>query len=135
MGERDGEAGAAPARRLDSEPAPQTLERWVERLERGAGRPEPAVLVARGVSLLDAGEVEERLGELVALRPLAPGDLLPGLGPVGDVVPEPELTGSDRVEDPAGLPLDRFRDQLDTHSLDSRSEAVRPDPSQRATSR
>ena len=135
VGERDGEAGAAPTRRLDAEPAPQALERWVERLERGTGRPEPAVLVTSAGLLLDAGEVEERLGELVALGPLSPVDLLPGLRPVGDVVPEPEVAGSDRVEDPAGLPLDRFWDQLDTHSLDSRSEAARPEPSQRATSR
>ena len=135
MGKRDGEAGAAPARRLDAEPAAQTLERWVERLERGAGRPEPAVLVARAVSLLEAGEVEERLGELVALRPLAPGNLLPGLGPVGDVVPEPELTGSDRVEDPAGLPLDRFRDQLGRSLARFQERGGRPEPSQRATSR
>jgi hypothetical protein len=85
--------------------------------------------------LLEAGEVEERLCELVALGPPAPGNLLPGLGPVGDVVPEPELAGPDRVEDPAGLPLDRLRDQLGTLSLDSRSEAAGPDPSQRATSR
>ena len=135
MGERDGEAGAAPARRLDAEPAPQALERRVERIERRAGRTEPPVLVARALPLLDAGEVEERLGELVAVGPLSPLDLLPGLGPVGNVVAEADLAGADRVEHPARLPLDRFRDQLSTHSLDSRSEEARPDPSQRATSR
>ena len=114
MGERDGKAGATPARRLDSEPATEPLERRVEGIERGAGRTEPPVLVARPLPLLDAGEVEERLGELVAVGPLSPLDLLPGFGPVGDVVAEADLAGSDRVEDPARLPLDRFRDQRNT---------------------
>lgn len=72
------------------------------------------MLVVRTFTLLDPGEVEERLGELVVLGPLPTLDLLPGLGPVGDVVPEAELTGSDRVEDPARLSLDRFRDQRNT---------------------
>jgi hypothetical protein len=72
------------------------------------------MLVARTFPLLDPGKVEERLGELVVLGSLPPLDLLPGLGPVGDVVPEAELTGSDRVEDPARLSLDRFRDQRNT---------------------
>jgi hypothetical protein len=132
--ERDGEAGAAPARRLDAESTAQALERRVERIERGAGRSEPAVLVACAVSLLDAGEVEERLRKLVAMRPLPPGDLLPGLSRVGDVVPKTELPGPDRVEDPAGLPLDRLRDQPG-RSADSRSAVTRPEPSQRAASR
>jgi hypothetical protein len=114
MGQRNGEAGAAPARWLDAKPAPQTLERRVERVEAGRGRSKAIVLVPGAVSLLDAGEVEERLRELVAVGSLSPLDLLPGLGAVGDVVPKADLAGPDRVEDPAGLPLDRFRDQRNT---------------------
>lgn len=114
MGKRDGKPGAAPARWLDAEPAPQTLERRVERVEAGRGRSKAIVLVPGAVSLLDAGEVEERLRELVAVGSLSPLDLLPGRGPVRKVVSEAELAGPDRVEDPAGLPLDRFRDQLNT---------------------
>lgn len=114
MGERDGEAGAAPARWLDAELAPQALERRVERVEAGRGRSKAIVLVPGAVSLLDAGEVEERLRELVALGPLSPLDLFPGLGPVGDIVTEADFAGPDRVEDPAGLSLDRFRDQRNT---------------------
>jgi hypothetical protein len=68
----------------------------------------------RAFPLLDAGEVEERLGELVVFRPLSTLHLLPGRGPVGDIVPEAELAGPDRVEDPPCLPLDRFRDQRNT---------------------
>ena len=54
--------------------------------------------------------MEERLGELVARRPLAAGDLLPGALVVRHVVAEPELPGTDRVEYPAGAPLDLGRD-------------------------
>ena len=134
MGKRNGEPGTAPAGRVDAKPPPQALERRVERLERGGDCPEPTVLVARAVSLLETREVEERLGKLVALGPLSPGDLLPGVGRVGNVVPEAELAGPDRVEDPAGLPLDRLRDQPG-RSADSRSAVTRPEPSQRAASR
>ena len=113
VGERDGEPGTAPPRRLDAEPAPQPLERGVEGVERRAGRAKPRVLVAPAVPLLDASEVEERLGELVALGELSPLDLLPRLRPVRNVVPEAELMGPDRVEDPAS-PFDRVRDQRNT---------------------
>ncbi len=114
MGERDCEARAAPARRLGAEPAPQALERRVERVETGRGRSKATMLVPGATALLDACEMEERLRDLVALGPLAPLDLFPGPGPVGDVVPETDVTGPDRVEDPAGLALDRFRDQRNT---------------------
>jgi hypothetical protein len=72
------------------------------------------VLVARAFPLLDPGEVEERLGELVALGSLSLLDLLPGLGLVRNVIPEAELTRPDCVENPARLSLDRFRDQRNT---------------------
>ncbi len=76
-----------PARRLEPEPAPEPLERRVERVEAGRRGREAAVLVPRAVELLDAGEVEERLCEVVAVRPLSPVHLLPGRGHVGEVVP------------------------------------------------
>ena len=72
------------------------------------------MLVASLLPFLDAGQVEERLGELVAVRRLSPVDLLPGLGPKRNVVPESDVTRADRVEDPACLSLDRFRDQRNT---------------------
>jgi hypothetical protein len=69
------------------------------------------VLVARAVSLLDPGEMEERLGEVVALGPLAALDLLPRAGVVGDVVAEPDLTPANRVQHPAGPPFHLLGDQ------------------------
>ncbi len=63
------------------------------------------------VSLLHAGKMEERLGQVVPVRPLAAGNLLPGALVVRKIVAEPELTGTDRVEYPAGAPLDVGRDQ------------------------
>jgi hypothetical protein len=62
VGERDGEPRTSPAGRIDAQATAQALERRIERVEGGGGRPEPVVLVARAVSLLDAGEMEERLG-------------------------------------------------------------------------
>jgi hypothetical protein len=64
------------------------------------------VLVTGARELLDAGEVEERLGELVALGFLPPLDLLPGFGAVGKLAPDTEVASSDRVEDPARPSLD-----------------------------
>ena len=61
--ERDRETRAAPARRFRAELSPQPFEGRVERVETGGRRPEAVVLVTRAVSLLDAGEVEERLGQ------------------------------------------------------------------------
>src|SRR5262249_13488681 len=56
VGQRDDEAGAAPARRLETEARAQPLERRVERVEARRSGPEAIVLVTRPVSLLDAGE-------------------------------------------------------------------------------
>src|SRR3954471_8207403 len=69
-----------------------------------------AVLVARTVSLLDAGEMEEAVRELVADRPLASMDLLPGCGVVRQVVTEAEFRRADRVEHPARTSFDDGRD-------------------------
>src|SRR5262249_59681454 len=77
-------------------------------------RPEPLVLVARSVPLLDAGQVEERLCEVVPVGSLAALDLLPRLGAVRHVVPEAEVAGADRVEHPAGPLLDSVRDHRKT---------------------
>ncbi len=65
VSERNREARPAPARGLQAELSTQPLEWRVERVEAGGRRPEAVVLVARAVSLLDAGEVEERLGQRV----------------------------------------------------------------------
>jgi len=83
--EGDGEARSAPAPRLEPEPASEPVERRVERIEARGRRGEPAVLVARPVELLDAGQVEERVREVVLLRALAALDRGPCLGDVRDV--------------------------------------------------
>jgi hypothetical protein len=67
--------------------------------------------VAWAVSLLDAGEVEEPFGEVVAFGPLAALDLLPCAFAVGKIVAEPEVTRPDRVEHPPRTPLHAWRDQ------------------------
>jgi len=72
------------------------------------------VLVTRAIALLDPRKVEERLGQLVAFRPLAALDLLPGRLAVGQVVAEANLARTDRVQDPAGAALDRRGDQRRT---------------------
>ncbi len=69
------------------------------------------MLVAPRVALLDPREVEERLGQVVAGRPLPALDLLPGLGPVLHVVSEAHLAAADRVQHPAGPPFHLLRDQ------------------------
>jgi hypothetical protein len=114
VGEGDGEAGAAPAGRIELQAAAQAIERRIERVERRGGGAKAIVLVARAVALLDAGEVEERLGELVALRALSALDLRPGLFAVRKVVAEPDVSRADRVEDPARPPLDGLRNQRNT---------------------
>ena len=63
------------------------------------------MLVATRVALLDAREMEERLGQVVAARLLPALDLLPGLGAVLHVVSEAHLAAADRVQNPAGPPL------------------------------
>jgi hypothetical protein len=104
--QRDREPGVAPPRRIEPEPLPEPLERRVERVEAGRGGPEAIVLVPRAVPLLDAGQVEERLCNVVAFGTLAALHLLPRLLAVRHVVPEAEVAGADRVEHPAGPPLD-----------------------------
>ena len=106
VGERDREARSRPAWRFDPEPGTEALERRVERVEARRGRRESPVPVPRRAALLEAREVEERLGEIVADRTLASVDPLPGLRPVGHVVAEAELARPERVEHPPGLPLD-----------------------------
>ena len=96
--ERDGERRAAPARRLCAEPRAQPLEGRVERVETRCGDRKAAVLVARAVALLDPGEVEERLCDLVPLRPLAALGLLPRLGPELDL----GAGSAQRLQHPAG---------------------------------
>jgi len=101
VGEGDDEAC-----RPKSELLAETLERWIERVEARPFGAKAAVLVARAFSLLDAGEVKERLGQVVRIGTLAALDLLPGLGPVGNVVPEAELRRADGIQHPACAPLD-----------------------------
>jgi hypothetical protein len=125
MRERDGKARARPARRIELEAAPQALERRIERVETRAGGAKAIVLVARAVALLDPGEVEERLGEVVAVRALPAVDLGPGLFAVGKVVAEAQVARSDRVQNPAGPALDRLRDQRNT-PFTSRAACTRP---------
>jgi hypothetical protein len=72
------------------------------------------VLVAPPVALLDTGEVEEGLGEVVIVRALPALDLGPGLFAVRQVVSEPDVARSDRVENPSGPPFDGLRDQRKT---------------------
>ncbi|TML02355.1 MAG: hypothetical protein E6G36_12020 [Actinobacteria bacterium] len=94
----------------EPERAAQSFERWVEWVEARPLGAETSVLVPRPVALLDAGEMEERLGEPVPGRALAALDLLPGRGVIGNVVSEAELRRADRVEHPAGPALDVCRD-------------------------
>ena len=102
VGERDREAGAAPAGRLDPQTRAQPLQRRVERVEgRGGGR-ETAMAVALPAALLEPGQMPEGAGELVALGALSPLDLRPGAGVVGHLLADGELAGAERVEHPAG---------------------------------
>src|SRR5262249_49994283 len=77
-----------------------------QRFEARPRREEPTVLVAAAVALLDAREVEERLGEIVPDRTLAALDGFPRVGTVRDVVAESELGRTDRVQHPTRAPLD-----------------------------
>ena len=100
MGQGDCKTGAVISWRLGPELPSQPLERRVEWIEARPLRTEAAVLVPRGRPFLDPCELEERFGELVAGRPFAAVDLLPRLGPIGQIVAEPELCHPDRVEYP-----------------------------------
>ena len=106
--ERDREARSIVSRG-DAELSPQTLERRIERIQAGPLGAKAAVLVAGTVSLLDAGKMEEAVGEVVADRSLAAIDLLPGSGVVRQVVAEAELGRADRVEHPARTSFDDGR--------------------------
>ena len=114
MRQGNGEAGAPPAGWLEPQPPPQALERWIERVEARNPRRETGVLVAMADALLDPSKVEEPLRQLVAHRPLAAVDLLPGGFSIGQVVAEPDLARTDRVQDPASAALDRRGDQRRT---------------------
>ncbi len=111
VGEGYREARPSPARRLELQLAAETLDGRVERVERRRRSAEAVVLVAPSVALLDPREVEERLGQVVAGRPLAALDLLPGLGLVLHIVSEAHLAAADRVQHPAGPPFHLLRDQ------------------------
>ncbi len=111
VAQRYGEPGAAaPMGRLDPERAPQALERGVERVEARSGGGKPAVCIPRAAPLLEARQMEERDGYVVALRLYALRDLLPGALVVGNVVAEAELCRPDRVEHPPRPALDLRRD-------------------------
>ena len=126
MAQADREARAAPAPRLDAELLSQPLERRVERVERGRGRGKAAVLVARPVPLLDPREVEERLGEIVALADARPRSTCSqAASRVRHVVAEAEVVGAERVEHPAGAPFDARRDQRNA-ALTTRASCVAP---------
>src|SRR5919204_1266990 len=112
VGQRDPEPGAVPALRFDTEPRAETFERRVERIEHGPRSAEATVLVARSADLLQAREMEERIGEVVALWPFEPFDRIPRILAIRHVVAEADLRRADRVEDPARPPLDSFGDQL-----------------------
>jgi hypothetical protein len=112
--ERDGEAGASPAGSIELQAAAQAIERRIERVERGRRGAKAIVFVACPVALLDAREVEERRGELVALRALPALDLRPGRFVVRQVVAEPDVSRADRVENPARAPFDSLRNQRNT---------------------
>ena len=114
MRQGNGEAGPPPTGWLERQPLPQALEWWIEQVEARNPRREAAVLVARAGPLLDPRKVEEPFRQLVAHRPLAAVDLLPGSLSIGQVVAEPDLARADRVQDPASAAFDRRGDQRRT---------------------
>ena len=122
--ERDGEPGAAPAWRVEPQVPAQPLERRIEWVEARRRRGEPAVLVARPIPLLDPRKVEERLCEVVALRPPPGVDVSPGLLRVGKVA-DAQAPGPERVEHPAGAPFDGRRYQ-GSAALTTRASCVAP---------
>ncbi len=91
----------------DTELAAQPLERWVERVEARPLGAKAAVLVTWASSLLDARQVEEALGDVVALRTLPALDSLPRVRVVRQVVAEADLRRADGIQDPAGTALGR----------------------------
>ena len=72
--EGDREAGSVPLRRREAEPPAQPLERRIAEVEARRFGAKASVAVPelrRPVSLLHARQVKERIGEVVAFRPLA----------------------------------------------------------------
>ena len=124
-GSGDGEAGAAPARRLDAELPAQPLERRVERVEaasrtRGSGRARRAGPSApRSARGGRTPRRDRRPADAVRL------DLLPGASRVRNVVAEAEVARAERVEHPAGAPLDVRRDQRNA-AFTTRASCVAP---------
>src|SRR5436190_20853745 len=66
---------------------------------------EAPVPVASRTALFSAGEVEERLGEFVTVRPLTALDRVPRFRAKRNVVAEAHLRRADRVEHPTRAPL------------------------------
>ena len=111
MGERHREPRAAVERRLRAELPPQPLERRVERIETGGGGEKTSVPVDLGSALLDAREMEEARREVVSGRQLATLDRLPRLGPVRDVLAEPQARRADHLEYPTSAPVVPLRNR------------------------
>ena len=104
--QRNGEAWTAGER--NTQPAAQPLERRVERVETRPLGAKAAVLITRAcILLLDTRQMEEALGQVVALWTFPALHSLPGVGVVRHVVAEPNIRCSDRIQHPAGTPLDR----------------------------
>src|SRR5437660_1161740 len=112
----EADLGACAEQRLDEprpEPAVCLRRGCVVRVERRPLGAEAAVFVARPRSLLfDARQVEEALGEVVALRTLPTVDPLPRLRVVGHVVAEADVARADRIQHPTGPTVDLRRNHL-----------------------
>ena len=104
--QRNGEAWTAGGR--NTQPAAQPLERRVERVETRPLGAKAAVLITRArILLLDTRQMEEALGQVVALWTFPALHSLPGVGVVRHVVAEADVRCADRIQHPAGTPLDR----------------------------
>ena len=84
------------------------------------------MLVAWPVPLLDPCQVEERLREVVALRPPSGVDGPPGCLRIGKIA-DAQVPRTERVEHPVGPPFDDGRDQLSA-AFDDAGELRRPWP-------
>src|SRR5690348_18026388 len=81
----------------------------MQRIQARPGSEEAPVLVAPGTALLHAREMEKRLRDVVARRSLTARERFPCVGAVRNVVAEPEVVRSDRIEHPPRAPLDLRR--------------------------